>query len=1384
MMDTFEPRVIEVPIDNSNDVLEIDCSQLPEHAAEICDILENEGSALRFYYLFSLEYYKQGQVDEAIVGLKRGIANAKANDQTAKVPLLTLLASIYVQKAKTTVSGPSSGDRDMLLQMAMTLLGEAERINRSEPRIFLVKGMLAMAQRQPDAALVQFNTALQYDATSLPCLLGKARVLFGKRQFQQALAIYQQVLTIRPSAKPDVRIGIGMCLYKLGYPEDARRALARAIEVDPTASAPHILLATMDLNQIKRSVDPRISEPAVAAGGLDKTLKEAEDLLQRAMHSLRTAYELQPDSPAALIFLADRLFFQNNHDGARELGERALKTADTMAIQAEAHYQIARAYHAAKRFDVAYDAYQKCLAINERHGLARYGLGQMQLQRTDMSSAEATFQRVLERHPKCVEVLRALGYLHARLPNTKAKALEYYEREMQVVAEEAAERPGAAAADDDASTWFDDANLFLEAGLLYEASSARKARKAYLMAASILTRTKDGSSGVLPELWNNLGALGQLTDDSGDLILAEYSAAASGCTEALAAARARLAEKKAAASGAGAAPSRLANEIQRLENTLVTITYNVARFYERCGLWAKAETLYRRLLEDVPAYADARLRLAYIAFYCRSDGDAAVAHIAHIVKLDPKRVSAWLMRGNIELQRKNVQDARRAFEHVLKEIAKHDVYALCSLGNYYLAAGESENTRALAAGGSSNGSSSSSSSVSRKAKEQAIQNYKRALEFFDKCLTLDPKCALAAHGAAIAMAENDFATEARRVFQSVRDAATTGLGPASLCNPAASDLVFKTAGCKHALVPSLETSTATAARMASADKAPLVGCDVMLWSGVNAAHALVEAGNHRQAVLAYEACSRRLEDTTAALEAADRQSKEGLHSADAVMAVPALEPAAEPDAAAATSSSDDGAPATLQMMTNSERADRAKAKRDIQIYHARALYIQAKADKDIGVMRLSLELVRRTCEQFDVGLPESAESKPEDNGTDTKEEPPAAAAAATTTDEDGDVKMQSAEDEAKKQTSHRHHQVRLSPDDGLLLFDLALVEQAVAQLASEMSESLRTLEMLDAAIGDLEHSTAAFSFLASWGKGAQKKQQKLLFSPRLASERAAFGKSLVAKLQRKRQEQEQLDRQRKENVDLWHRQLEEEETKKREAAMKAEEERRRVEERLLRETEERNAILRDQMAADAAKLAAEASVSATTTNSAARSSSKRKSRAKEAADDGFISDHDDLDGYDSAGGDGNETDGGAANATDDASDAESAGGGKRKPPQRPSTQRLSRAVPRKRKQVLSRGRRSKQAAASSAPPGSDESDAAGGVDADGGKDGRGARTPQKRRNVPESEKEGDGEAELQRNGSDGGEKTRTPSPPREAAPAATFGGRFKTKPIVTDSDSE
>ncbi|KAJ2847687.1 protein required for normal CLN1 and CLN2 G1 cyclin expression [Coemansia brasiliensis] len=1174
-----EPRMIEVPIENSDDVLEINCSQLPEHASEICDILENEGAALRFYQLFAIEYYKQGQAEESIAALKRGLAHAKANDQTAKLPLLNFLASIYIQKAKRPLSSTNgASSRDMLLKMATALLTEAERISRTEPNTYLVKGQLAMTNRVPDSALVQFNNALRLEPQCLAALLGKARALFAKRQFQQALNIYQQVLILRPRGKPDPRIGIGMCLYKLGHTNDARRALRRSTEVDSSAAAPHIILATIELNEVKRRFDPRISREAADPEALASIVEGSAETLRRAMVHLQRAYELQPDNSAVLLLLADRFFCKSEIETAQKLAEKALITADTMAIQAEAHYQIARSHHAAKKFDMAFDAYSKCLSINDRHSLASYGLGQMQLQRTDMSSAEATFQRVLERHPKCVEVLRALGYLHARLPNTKAKALEYYEKEMQVLADEAAEHARGLSTID----WLDDANLFLEAGLLYEASSAKKARKAYLVAASILQR-EDSTGDHLPELWNNLGALSQLTGEENADVFSELNAAAEKCVRGLEKTRATFADKKSAQT------SKAVNEVRRLENTLVTIKYNVARFYENCGLWQKAEQLYGEIVADIPAYVDARLRLAYIAFFYRGKSQDALLHISQAIEIDAKRPAAWLIRGNIELQCKNVQDARRAFEHVLKDIAKHDIYALCSLGNYYLAAGKSESSRAA---------SEPASAAAKKAKELSNQNYKRSLEFFGKCLQLDEHCAAAAHGAAIAIAERGFANDARRLFQEVRDAATGGLGPLALCNPA-SELVFK--------VPKPGAADRDITLPSSSQLDDLrISCDVLLWSGVNTAHACVEIGNYRQAILAYEACIKRLHETTAALKATEDKQV-----ADQFV-VSALDNSKGKNA-------EDKSADQLVTLSDAERNERTRVERDLRLYLVRALYVHAKATKDVEVMRTALKEIRELCAISDISIPESElqnamKSDGESSDKDAKE----------AANVDGDIEMAEPDEQpagsngstagdASKQPKKRVH---LSPENGLVLFDLALVEQSVAQLAGDLSESQRLLADIDTAIQDVEHSTAIFMFLASWGKSMQKRRQKLLFSSRLAGERAGYGKSLATKLVRKRQEQEEFERQRQENVEQWRKQQQEEEIRKKQDQERLEAERREEEARILRETEERNAVIREQMAA-AAKQAAEAEALASTDR-------PKKAKKRNTDDDGFISDNDDL----------------------------------------------------------------------------------------------------------------------------------------------------------------
>ncbi|KAJ2767349.1 hypothetical protein IWQ57_003986, partial [Coemansia nantahalensis] len=271
-------------------------------------------------------------------------------------------------------------------------------------------------------------------------------------------------------------------------------------------------------------------------------------------------------------------------------------------------------------------------------------------------------------------------------------------------------------------------------------------------------------------------------------------------------------------------------------------------------------------------------------------------------------------------------------------------------------------------------------------------------------------------------------------------------------------------------------------------------------------------------------------------------------------------------------------------------------------------------------------------------------------------------------------------------------------------------------LSSDLPASQRSLESIDAAASHLEHSTAAFTFLASWGKSMQKKKHTLLYSPRLASERAGYGKSLVAKLARKRQEQVDFERQRQENAEQWRKQQQEAAARKREEAERAERERAELEAKILRETEERNAILREQMAADAARQTTEAAAAP------AGRSRKPKQRGDE---DGFISDHDNMD------------DAQDARRPGAASDSES----ERQP-----------AAPPREKKRLARGGRNR---VRSKP-------------ADGHTDDEGAGsapTPvSKKRRGPRAGASADGAEQL---------------PRREAGPS---NDRYKSKAIISDSD--
>ena len=67
---------------------------------------------------------------------------------------------------------------------------------------------------------------------NVAALLGRARAQYSFRKYADALQTYQDVLSRAPTfIDADPRIGVGCCLWQLGYKDDAKDAWERALEL-------------------------------------------------------------------------------------------------------------------------------------------------------------------------------------------------------------------------------------------------------------------------------------------------------------------------------------------------------------------------------------------------------------------------------------------------------------------------------------------------------------------------------------------------------------------------------------------------------------------------------------------------------------------------------------------------------------------------------------------------------------------------------------------------------------------------------------------------------------------------------------------------------------------------------------------------------------------------------------------------------------------------------------------------------------------------------------------------------------------------------------------------------------------------------------------------
>lgn len=494
----------------------------------------------------------------------------------------------------------------------------------------LASGALSLAKGDFDRSLTSFQSSLnQSGNANLFAQLGKARVLYQKKNYKGALDLYQNILSGRPNMKPDPRIGIGLCFWKLKDKETALLSWERALELDPENQAINTLISLFFMEKALSNVDsPDFGQNYATA------MKYAQE-----------AYKTNSNYPAAIMVISSYLFSKKKMDKVLKLADRVKDYSDVPALMSDGLFWMGRAHHFLQEYDEAlkYYALAEKRTSDKSNILPLLGKGLVQIAQ-DSPEALLTFEDISSKNPKCSAAPLLLGLYTAQHANDdykkKQRAINLLQKYL-TLAKEQEETPPI--------------EVFLTLSGLYESTDLSKAYD-YLYQITEYSYSDDFAF----RLQNNLGVFNYLRGDLGSA-KENFNAAV-----------------------------EEADKSEQPESKL-TVQFNIARVEDAMGNVEEARELYNRVLEEQPNYIDAKIRLSYLSVVT-GDGDGETEEIENLLESDGANLEVRALYGWYLKRRRNKQkgnnndDAEQThYKTSLLECDKHDSYSLIALGNLYLA---------------------------------------------------------------------------------------------------------------------------------------------------------------------------------------------------------------------------------------------------------------------------------------------------------------------------------------------------------------------------------------------------------------------------------------------------------------------------------------------------------------------------------------------------------------------------------------------------------------------------------------------------------------------------------------------------------------------------
>ncbi|XP_070619280.1 RNA polymerase-associated protein CTR9 homolog [Erythrolamprus reginae] len=455
---------IEIPLRDTDEVIELDFDQLPE-GDEVISILKQEHTQLHIWMALALEYYKQGKTEDFVKLLEaaRIDGNLDYRDhEKDQMTCLDTLAAYYVQQARRE---KNKDNKKEFITQATLLYTMADKIIMYDQNHLLGRACFCLLEGDKmDQADAQFHFVLNQSPNNIPALLGKACISFNKKDYRGSLAYYKKALRTNPGCPAEVRLGMGHCFVRLNKLEKARLAFSRALELNSKCVGALVGLSVLELNN-----------------------KEA-DSIKNGVQLLSRAYTIDPSNPMVLNHLANHFFFKKDYGKVQHLALHAFHNTEVEAMQAESCYQLARSFHVQEDFDQAFQYYYQATQFaSSSFVLPFFGLGQMYIYRGDKENASQCFEKVLKAYPNNYETMKILGSLYAGSDDQDKRDIA--KGHLKKVTEQ----------------YPDDVEAWIELAQILEQTDIQGALSAYGTATRILQEKVQAD--VPPEILNNVGAL-------------------------------------------------------------------------------------------------------------------------------------------------------------------------------------------------------------------------------------------------------------------------------------------------------------------------------------------------------------------------------------------------------------------------------------------------------------------------------------------------------------------------------------------------------------------------------------------------------------------------------------------------------------------------------------------------------------------------------------------------------------------------------------------------------------------------------------------------------------------------------------------------------------